>query len=120
MGFKGAVISLSEKESERYDAIARENGLTRDLVIRQLAAEGLIARPRKAKPVQEETRAGSDRVVFLEVGMWYDEIKQRIEVRSMSESQKLKLTVGRDSAEPFDALGTVLRSSGVISPEPES
>ena len=42
----GAILSLSEHETERYDAIAKANGVTRGQAIRQLAAEGLLARRR--------------------------------------------------------------------------
>jgi len=44
MDWHGAVMSLSRHETERYDAIAETNGITRGQVIRQLAAEGLLAR----------------------------------------------------------------------------
>jgi len=40
----GAAVSLSKNEIRRYDAIARDSGLSRAQVIRQLAAEGLFAR----------------------------------------------------------------------------
>jgi len=44
MDWHGAVLSLSKHETERYDAIAEASGLSRAQVIRQLAAEGLLAR----------------------------------------------------------------------------
>ena len=47
MEWHGAVMSLSKRETERYDAIARANNLTRAQVIRQLAAEGLVERGRR-------------------------------------------------------------------------
>ena len=40
----GAALSLTERERERYDAIARDTNLTRAQVVRQLATEGLVAR----------------------------------------------------------------------------
>ena len=44
MDWHGAVLSLSRHEKERYDAVAEDSGLSRAQVIRQLAAEGLLAR----------------------------------------------------------------------------
>jgi len=46
MNWHGAMLSLSKHETERYDAIAKRSGITRATVIRQLAAEGLLARRR--------------------------------------------------------------------------
>ena len=47
MDWHGAVLmSLSKDEAERYDAIAETRGITRGEAIRQLAAEGLLARGR--------------------------------------------------------------------------
>ena len=47
MDWHGAVLmSLSKDEAERYDAIAETRGITRGEAIRQLAAEGLVARDR--------------------------------------------------------------------------
>ena len=47
MDWHGAVLmSLSKDEAERYDAIAETRGITRAEAIRQLAAEGLVARDR--------------------------------------------------------------------------
>ncbi len=47
MDWQGAVLmSLSKDEAERYDAIAETSGITRGQAIRQLAAEGLVARHR--------------------------------------------------------------------------
>ena len=47
MDWHGAVLmSLSKDEAERYDAIAETGGITRGEAIRQLAAEGLVARDR--------------------------------------------------------------------------
>jgi len=40
----GAALSLTERERELYDAIAERDGITRAQAIRQLAAEGLVAR----------------------------------------------------------------------------
>ncbi|MCY4241740.1 MAG: hypothetical protein OXD36_08355 [Rhodobacter sp.] len=40
----GAALSLTERERGRYDAIAERDGITRAQAIRQLAAEGLVAR----------------------------------------------------------------------------
>ncbi len=40
----GAALSLTERERGRYDAIAERDGITRAQAIRQLAAEGLLAR----------------------------------------------------------------------------
>jgi len=40
----GAALSLTERERERYDAIAGDSGVSRAQVVRQLAAEGLSAR----------------------------------------------------------------------------
>jgi len=44
LNWHGAAISLSRNETRRYDAIADDSGLSRSQVVRQLAAEGLIAR----------------------------------------------------------------------------
>jgi len=46
MDWHGAVLSLSKHETRKYDAIAQDSGLSRAQVIRQLAAEGLLARRR--------------------------------------------------------------------------
>ena len=46
----GAILSLSRHETESYDAIAKANGVTRGQAIRQLAAEGLLARRRPHAP----------------------------------------------------------------------
>ena len=40
----GAALSLTERERGRYDAIAEDSGVSRAQVVRQLAAEGLVAR----------------------------------------------------------------------------
>jgi len=56
MNWHGAMISLSRHETERYDAIAERSGITRATVIRQLAAEGLLAR-RRPNPQTEERPA---------------------------------------------------------------
>jgi len=40
----GAAVSLSKKETERYDAIAEDSGVSRAQVVKQLAAEGLVVR----------------------------------------------------------------------------
>ena len=51
MDWRGAVLmSLSKHEAERYDAIAEDSGITRGEAIRQLAAEGLLARRRADRP----------------------------------------------------------------------
>jgi len=51
MDWQGAVLmSLSKDEAERYDAIAQDSNLTRGEAIRQLAAEGLVARRRADRP----------------------------------------------------------------------
>ena len=51
MDWHGAVLmSLSKDEAERYDAIAEARGVTRGEAIRQLAAEGLLARRRTGRP----------------------------------------------------------------------
>jgi len=44
MHWHGAVLSLSRHETERYDALAEDSRLSSAQVIRQLAAEGLLAR----------------------------------------------------------------------------
>lgn len=44
MDWHGVVLSLSKNETKRYDAIARDSGISRSQAIRQLAAEGLFAR----------------------------------------------------------------------------
>ena len=44
MDWHGAVLSLSKNETKRYDALAEDSGITRAQVVRQLAAEGLLAR----------------------------------------------------------------------------
>ncbi len=41
---EAVLMSLSKDEAERYDAIAKTNGITRAQVIRQLATEGLMVR----------------------------------------------------------------------------
>ncbi len=53
MNWHGALLSLSKHETERYDAIAERSGITRATVIRQLAAEGLLAR-RRPHAVREQ------------------------------------------------------------------
>ena len=55
MDSRGAALSLTERERERYDAIAERDGITRAQAIRQLAAEGLAARDRP-EPQPEERR----------------------------------------------------------------
>ncbi len=57
----GAVMSLSKRETEKYDAIARDSNLTRAQVIRQLAAEGLVERAR-SKPQSGIRRANGQTV----------------------------------------------------------
>jgi len=42
----GVVLSLSKYEAERYAAVTKASELSRATVIRQLAAEGLLARRR--------------------------------------------------------------------------
>ena len=44
LDWHGAVLSLSKNETKRYDALAEDSGITRAQVVRQLAAEGLLAR----------------------------------------------------------------------------
>ena len=44
MDWSGAVLSLSGREAESYDAIAEARGVTRGQVVRELAEEGLLAR----------------------------------------------------------------------------
>ena len=44
MDSRGAALSLTERERELYDAIAGDSGVSRAQVVRQLAAEGLVAR----------------------------------------------------------------------------
>ena len=44
MDWHGAVLSLSKHETRKYDTIAEDSGLSRAQVVRQLAAEGLLAR----------------------------------------------------------------------------
>ena len=44
LDWHGAAVSLSKKEREKYDAIAEDSGISRARVVKQLAAEGLIAR----------------------------------------------------------------------------
>ncbi len=56
MDWHGAVMSLSKHETERYDALAKDSGITRAQVIRQLAAEGLLAR----RTVDKGRERGSD------------------------------------------------------------
>jgi len=57
MDWHGAVLmSLSKHEKEKYDAIAETNGITRGQVIRQLAAEGLVARGRPNSPDEKDKR----------------------------------------------------------------
>ncbi|MCY4242262.1 MAG: helix-turn-helix transcriptional regulator [Rhodobacter sp.] len=55
MDSHAAALSLTERERERYDAIAERDGITRAQAIRQLAAEGLAARDRP-DPQPEERR----------------------------------------------------------------
>ena len=40
----GAAVSLSNNEMREYDTIAEDSGISRAQVVKQLAAEGLIAR----------------------------------------------------------------------------
>ena len=40
----GAAVSLSKNETREYDAIAEDSGVSRAQIVRQLAAEGLVAR----------------------------------------------------------------------------
>ncbi len=44
LNWHGAAVSLSKRERERYDAIAEDSGISRAQVVKQLAAEGLLAR----------------------------------------------------------------------------
>ena len=44
LNWHGAAVSLSRNETREYDAIAGETGVSRAQVVRQLAAEGLVAR----------------------------------------------------------------------------
>jgi len=54
LNWHGAAVSLSKHEMRRYDAIAEDSGVSRSAVIRQLAAEGLIARRRSSDAGAEE------------------------------------------------------------------
>jgi len=54
MDWHGAVLmSLSKHEKEKYDALAKDSGLSRSHVIRQLAAEGLLARKASDRAADE-------------------------------------------------------------------
>ena len=44
LDWHGAAVSLSKSERKKYDAIAEDSGVSRSEVVKQLAAEGLIAR----------------------------------------------------------------------------
>ena len=44
LDWHGAAVSLSKGERKRYDAIAEDSGVSRAQVVKQLAAEGLMAR----------------------------------------------------------------------------
>ncbi|MCY4243080.1 MAG: hypothetical protein OXD36_15225, partial [Rhodobacter sp.] len=44
MDSHAAALCLTERERELYDAIAEDSGVSRAQVVRQLAAEGLVAR----------------------------------------------------------------------------
>ena len=109
MDWHGAVLSLSRHETDRYDAIAETNGITRGQVIRQLASEGLLARQ---KPEARGRRRGTGRLAFLEVGFWFNEKKDAIELRSVSKGESLEATVDRTHRELFGRLAGILREEG--------
>jgi len=44
LDWHGAAVPLSKGERKKYDAIAEDSGVSRSEVVKQLAAEGLIAR----------------------------------------------------------------------------
>ena len=44
LNWHGVAVSLSKNETREYDAIAEDPGVSRAQVVRQLAAEGLVAR----------------------------------------------------------------------------
>ena len=116
MDWHGATMSLSKHEIKKYDAIAEDNNLSRGQVVRQLAAEGLLARSRPETPARRR-RAGSDRLAFMEIGVWYDDAGEKIEVRSVSEGEPLAFTVKREDGDLFERLGRVLRKAGVVCPD---
>jgi len=115
MNWHGAVLSLSKHETERYDAIAEGSELSRSAVIRQLAAEGLLARQR---PHVASQRPGTERIAFMEIGFWYNQPEEVIEMRSVSEGERLAITVGRGNEELFNRLADILRRGGTRVPEP--
>ncbi len=116
MDWHGAVMSLSRHETKKYDAIAETNGLTRAQVIRQLAAEGLIARSR---PERGNTKTGAENVASMEVDFWLSSEGDSIELRSVSEGERLVMTVDRDQPDLFGKLATILRKSGAPAPDTE-
>ncbi len=42
LDWHGAAVSLSRRETERYDALAEDSGISRAQVVKKLAAEGLL------------------------------------------------------------------------------
>ena len=114
MDWHGAVLSLSKHETRRYDALAEDSDLSRAGVIRQLAAEGLLAR---RTPSAASQRPGTERISFMEIGFWFNEPEDAIEMRSVSEGERLTLTVDRVNEDLFNRLADILRSEGARVPE---
>ncbi|MCY4242859.1 MAG: helix-turn-helix transcriptional regulator [Rhodobacter sp.] len=114
MDWHGAVLSLSKHEIRRYDAIAEDSELSRAGVIRQLAAEGLLAR---RTPSAASQRPGTERISFMEIGFWFNEPEDAIEMRSVSEGERLTFKIGRGNADLFNRLADILRSEGTRVPE---
>ena len=114
MDWHGAVLSLSKHEIRRYDAIAEDSELSRAGVIRQLAAEGLLARRTHNAA---DRHPGTERISFMEIGFWFNEPEDAIEMRSVSEGERLTLTVDRVNEDIFNRLADILRSEGARVPE---
>jgi len=116
MDWHGAALSLSKHETKKYDAIAETNNLTRAQVIRQLAAEGLLARRR---PRRGDTKAIAENVASMELDFWLGSEADVIEVRSVTAGERLVMKVDRDQPDLFRKLATILRNSGAPAPEIE-
>jgi len=112
MDWHGTALSLSKHETKKYDAIARDSNLTRAQVIRQLAAEGLLARGRPR-------RGGAENVASMEVDFWLSPKGDSIELRSVSEGERLVMTVDRKQPDLFGKLEAMLRRSGAPAPAME-
>ena len=82
-------------------------------MVRQLAAEELVARNRSGK-----RRVTAENVVFPEVG-WLRSEADVIHVRSVSKGKRPVMTVDRERPDLFGKLATILRESGAPAAEAE-